>query len=71
MIELRDGSFHFHNNDGKEFVVGLGNPGVEGWTQNQKSFSITFPINHLQLQKTDDGSQRTIEQGSDHTAGLD
>lgn len=71
MIELKDGSLHFHLNDGKQFIVGLGSLGVAGLTHNRKNFLFPIPLNQLEIQKTDNRSKKYFEKGRDSALGLD
>jgi len=70
MIELKYGSLFFHLKPGKQIFVGIGDLSVEGRTQSRKDFSISLPIDHLEIQKPNNDVKRTIEHGRDDTLGF-
>lgn len=70
MIEFKNGSFYFHLNDGKQFIVRLGRMWVAGLTNDQKNFSFSIPFNQIEFHTIDNGSKKSVRQGTDISSGL-
>jgi alpha-galactosidase len=70
MIEFENGSFYFHLNDGKQFIVGLGRLWVAGLTNDQKNFTFSIPFNQIEFQMIDSRSKKCVSRGSDTSSGL-